>query len=257
MSRFNGIARALSAVVAGTLAASLALAQGTSEESAAAEAPVPRILPEHQTRYSAAMTLVGAGKKEEGLAQLQTLSEELRAELAEPGVDYFCHRGNDAEMARFVALKAMGNAERVRIVVMGDLPCNVLFSQAYQLVELKRLPEAREVLEQLLPMAPCNSSYKSELAHVLSLIGQPLRSLALYREAELNAEFDDQDEQAHRRAVALRGQGYALVELGRWDEAEAAYRKSLTHEPDSPLAKGELTFIRDQRPKAAASQKPS
>ena len=119
------------------------------------------------------------------------------------------------------------------------------------------MPEAKDVLERLLPMAPYNSQYKSELAHVLSMLGQPLRSLSLYREAESNAEFDGKDEQAHWHAVALRGQGYALVELGRWDEAEAAYRKSLTFEPDSQLAKGELGFIRDQRPKAQAPRDPS
>ena len=222
-----------------------------------AKAPAPRILPEHETRYGAALALVRAGKKEEGLARLQALSEELRAELAEPGVDYFCSRGNDSETVRVVALKMMGNAAPARIVVLGALPCNVQFSQAYLLVELKRMPEAKDVLERLLPMAPYNSQYKSELAHVLSMLGQPLRSLSLYREAESNAEFDGKDEQAHWHAVALRGQGYALVELGRWDEAEAAYRKSLTFEPDSQLAKGELGFIRDQRPKAQAPRDPS
>ncbi|WP_431288153.1 hypothetical protein [Roseateles chitinivorans] len=257
MNRIARIPRVLGVVAAGTLAASLALAQGAPAERVTANVPTPRILPEHETRYAAAAALVRAGKKEEGLVQLQKLNEELRGELAEPGVDYFCHRGNDAEMARFVGMKAMGNAAPARVVVLGVLPCNVQFSHAYMLVELERLPESREVLERLLPMAPFNSHYKSELAHVLSMLGQPLRSLSLYREAESDAEFDDKSEQAHRRAVALRGQGYALVELQRWDEAEAAYRKSLTFEPDNRLAKGELTFIRDQRPKAPAPQKPS
>jgi tetratricopeptide (TPR) repeat protein len=249
------VGRSMGIVVAAAFAATLAFAQ--TEPATTAAAKTPRILSEHQARYRAALLLVRSGKKEEGLAQLQKLSEDLRAELSEPGVDYFCNRGNDSETVHFVALKTMGNAAPTRIVVLGDLPCNVLFSQAYMLVESKRMPEARDVLERLLPMAPFNSAYKSELAHVLSMLGQPLRSLSLYREAEANAEFDGKDEQAHQRAVALRGQGYALVELGRWDEAEAAYRKSLTYEPDSQLAKGELAFIRDQRPKASAPQKPS
>lgn len=250
----------LAACTAGLLTASLATAQSAPGEGAGATKHVAQILPEHQTRYSAAAALVHAGKKEEGLAQLQKLSEELRGELSEPGVDYFCDRGNASETARFIGLKTMGNAAPARIVVLGNLPCNVQFGEAYLLVELKRVPEAREVLERLLPMAPFNSGYKSEFAHVLSMLGQPLRSLSLYREAESDAEFDAKDEQAHCRAVALRGQGYALVELGRWDEAEAAYLKSLTFEPESRLAKGELTFIRDQRQKAPTPptpQKPS
>ena len=45
------------------------------------------------------------------------------------------------------------------------------------------------------------------------------------------------------RAHALRGRGYALTELGRLDDAEAAYRESLKDEPGSATAKHELDYI--------------
>ena len=52
------------------------------------------------------------------------------------------------------------------------------------------------------------------------------------------------------KCVALRGQGYILVELHRLDEAEAAYRKCMALVPDEPKSKAELGYIAEQRKKA-------
>jgi tetratricopeptide (TPR) repeat protein len=45
------------------------------------------------------------------------------------------------------------------------------------------------------------------------------------------------------RALLYRGRGFALTELGRLDEAEAAYNESLTLEPGNPRALHELKYI--------------
>jgi tetratricopeptide (TPR) repeat protein len=50
------------------------------------------------------------------------------------------------------------------------------------------------------------------------------------------------------KGALLRKRGYVLVELGRWDEAEAAYRQSLVEDPNSAVAKGELDYIAKNRP---------
>lgn len=49
-------------------------------------------------------------------------------------------------------------------------------------------------------------------------------------------------------ANALRKRGYVLIELERWDEAEAAYKESLKLEPDDETAQGELEYITANRP---------
>lgn len=51
------------------------------------------------------------------------------------------------------------------------------------------------------------------------------------------------------KAALLRKRGYVLVELGRWDEGEAAYRASLVEDPGNATAKGELDYIAQSRPK--------
>ncbi|MDR3513143.1 MAG: tetratricopeptide repeat protein [Caulobacteraceae bacterium] len=45
------------------------------------------------------------------------------------------------------------------------------------------------------------------------------------------------------RARLYRSRGYALTELHRLDEAERAYRDSLTLDPDNPRANNELAYI--------------
>lgn len=48
-------------------------------------------------------------------------------------------------------------------------------------------------------------------------------------------------------ASLLRKRGFSLVELGRLDEAQAAYEESLKTEPDNAAALGELEYIRGLR----------
>lgn len=59
------------------------------------------------------------------------------------------------------------------------------------------------------------------------------------------------------RAKAQRGRGYALIELNRLDEAEAAYNESLKLEPGNGLALRELRYIADARAGQAKSEAPS
>jgi Flp pilus assembly protein TadD len=49
---------------------------------------------------------------------------------------------------------------------------------------------------------------------------------------------------------ALRGQGYALVELHRLDDAAAAYKACLKLEPGEPKSLGELGYIDGLRAKS-------
>jgi tetratricopeptide (TPR) repeat protein len=49
------------------------------------------------------------------------------------------------------------------------------------------------------------------------------------------------------RAVALRGKGFVLIELGQLDEAERHFHESLRLDPDSEVAKNELRYIAQLR----------
>ena len=57
-----------------------------------------------------------------------------------------------------------------------------------------------------------------------------------------------------RVARALRGQGAALIDLKRLDEAEVVFLRSLELDPDSKIAKHELEYIREQRKHQAGNK---
>lgn len=76
----------------------------------------------------------------------------------------------------------------------------------------------------------------------------------LHRSGEALADYrlalqlvDRYPSNAGMKAIALRGLGYILVELGDLPGAERAYQDSLTADPDNALAKRELQYIRDRQ----------
>lgn len=123
--------------------------------------------------------------------------------------------------------------------------CEAMLVKGYALNELKRSAEAEQVLAALVKHAPSNAHYLAEYAYTVRVNGDLRRSLDLYERAE-KAASDVSDR--HWRAVALRGQGYALTELQRWDDAVKAYQKSMKFEPDSDVARNELQYIEEHRP---------
>lgn len=128
--------------------------------------------------------------------------------------------------------------------------CDAMLVKGYALNELKRPTEAAEVLESLVGHDPNNPQYLIEFAYTVRVNGQLQRSLDLYKQAEkLASKLHDHENAAHWRAAALRGQGYAYTDLQQWDDAVKAYQRSLKYEPGSDIAKNELRYIEEHRPR--------
>jgi tetratricopeptide (TPR) repeat protein len=126
--------------------------------------------------------------------------------------------------------------------------CDAMLVKGYALNDLKRSAEAAQVLETLVGHDPNNAQYLIEYAYTVRVNGQLERSLDLYKQAEkLASKLQNQEGAAHWRAAALRGQGYAYIDLQRWDDAVKAYQRSLKYEPGNDLAKNELQFIEQHR----------
>ena len=95
---------------------------------------------------------------------------------------------------------------------------------------------------------PDDASLVSELTNTLATTGQSEEALHIVDEfLASHGMLDD-----HDHALMLRRRGYALVELGRLDEGEAAYTESQKYEPDSTVAKSELEYIHSQKAKTSA-----
>ena len=62
-------------------------------------------------------------------------------------------------------------------VVHSSVLCQSMYGRAYALVELRRIPEARDTLERLLRMAPFNAQFLIEYGNLLSRMREPAKAL--------------------------------------------------------------------------------
>jgi tetratricopeptide (TPR) repeat protein len=118
-----------------------------------------------------------------------------------------------------------------------------LFQFGFILVAGGAYDRAIEILEMGERLEPTNPLFAMEKAHAIGRLGDWAGALSLYESIDAVGPFVS----ALDYAMALRGKGSALLELGRLDEAEAAYRKSLEVEPENRLAVSELVGIASLR----------
>ncbi|MFZ5669034.1 MAG: hypothetical protein ACOY4K_06045 [Pseudomonadota bacterium] len=117
------------------------------------------------------------------------------------------------------------------------------FLLGFRAVDRRAPQEALEWLDRGLALQPNEPRLTAEKAAALTLLRRWADTPAMC-DAALDANpFMGKT----TRALLLRNKGFALIELGRLDEAEAAYVESRTYEPDSPVAAQELDYIRRLR----------
>jgi tetratricopeptide (TPR) repeat protein len=148
-------------------------------------------------------------------------------------------------------LQGFMKADHVDVNVSVDNDwCDAMLVKGYALDELKRPAEAAQILETLVGHDPNNTQYLVEYAYAVRASGQLERALELYKQAgRVASKVQDKESAAHWQAAALRGQGYALIDLQRWDDATKAYQRSLKYEPGSELSQKELQYIEQHRPR--------
>ncbi len=104
-------------------------------------------------------------------------------------------------------------------------------------------------LQRGLQLSPEDVELLNELGAAYNKCGQWEAALETYSRAfELGVSADSQ-------ARSLRGRGYALIELERYDEARSSYLESLEMDPESKIAQAELAEI-DQAEKRRPTKKP-
>ena len=128
------------------------------------------------------------------------------------------------------------------------------YGKAYALIEMGRPDEAMAALDMALELAPYNPQFLSERGHVYQMRKMWSEMLASNLSAEEFAQFaSPEDRRDIEHARALRGQGFALIELDRLQEAEDRFLESLKIDPSSLVARNELDYIQQLRSKTRKS----
>lgn len=141
---------------------------------------------------------------------------------------------------------------KTNAVAYSSLWGNAYYLKAFALVDLKQLPEALNAIDAAIQLAPYRSMFHSERGAIFDVLKNPAAALASYQTAEQMArEFSPEARRNTDLTRALRGQGYALIEAGRLDEATQAYEKVLVIDAYDKRAAGQLNYIVRTREKQA------
>jgi tetratricopeptide (TPR) repeat protein len=144
----------------------------------------------------------------------------------------------------------MAARDKVAAVAVPPGYCTALYLKGYALVDLGRVAEAKAIYERLLVLAPIYAQYQTEYGQLIRLEKDWPRMLAICTKAGEAAGIADPAIRPIQQGAALRCQGYALVELHRYDEAEKRYHDALALNANDAVAQHELGYITQQRAKA-------
>ena len=147
-----------------------------------------------------------------------------------------------------VYLIPAAHEKRAAVVVDGTL-CNAYFLRGYAEVDLGKVAAAQADYEHVLTLSPSNPHYLNEVGQFHSRMHDWAGALALFHRAEIVANSAATGRADAELGLALRGIGYVDVELGKLDEAEAAYRRCLEIDANDQKAKAELGYVLNLRAK--------
>lgn len=166
---------------------------------------------------------------------------------------------SQAEALMYMVQAATSTSEPKKgAIVVSQSWSDALYLKAYALIELKRLPEAKNNLEAAIAMAPRNSQYLGELANFHIGAGDLQKAFTMFEQAAAAArDFSPPTVKNAELARAWRGMGYVYVERNQLDEAEKIYLDCLALDPKDRRAQGELIYVREQRFKRGVGQLPS
>ena len=221
---------------------------------AAAAPPVAVLTPEEIAR----LLEEGAGVLKQGMPEValtkyfEPVNQSFMRQTAKAGADDEIYASHGAtEAAAYAAKVAKRNESantQLRMVTVDGAWTDALVLKARALVELKRTGDAISAVDQATIISPAYPSPWNELGSIYQNEKDWEKSQGAYRSAEnVAGAVDDKALQTQMLTTALRGQAFALTELGRLDESEALYKRCLKINPgDSAAAEG-LSHISERR----------
>ena len=138
-------------------------------------------------------------------------------------------------------------------VVLDGALCNAYFLRGFAEIDLGKLPEAQADYDRALALSPSNPHYLNEIGQFHSRLHDWAGALGYFHRAEAAKTLAAAGRVDAEQALALRGIGYVDVELGKLDEAEAAYRRCLEIDANDQKAKAELGYVLNLRAKQASA----
>jgi len=198
---------------------------------------------EDDTTLDAARTAIGGQQPDAALRLLEPLRVRLEAKAAKEKRRVY----SSQTPTQLLTYMMMAARDKVDAVDLGPNLAEANFWEAFALTDARRDAEAGPYYERAAALSPLNPQYLCELAHWHAMRKKTDVALGFYQSCFDNVGFGPEDAVQHRKAIALRGKGYVLIDMGKLGEAEKAYRDSLAIEPNAKVALDDLKYIAQQR----------
>lgn len=194
--------------------------------------------------------LIRANKPGEAIVVLDGLISAKEAEPKTKTVQVYCARTPEETL-----IYMMGAAtQKLSAVAVEPTWCDAIFLKGFALVDLGQHQEARKWIEKAVAMAPHNAHYKAELAESYKTERNWEKAYALFEQAAEDARtYSPEDSKTRELGRGLRGMGFALIEMGRLDEARKLFEEALKLDHNDAKAKNELQYISEQEAKRAVN----
>jgi Flp pilus assembly protein TadD len=201
-----------------------------------------------------ARALIQQQQPRAGLEKCEKVIGRFKDHYANREEKVYCARGSTESLGYLLQATAdidKGKFEKgkKKAIVLSGTWASAYFMKGYALQDLNRIADAKTALKQALELSPWNSHYLSELGSVYKIEKNWKEAKATFEAAEEHAAVSPDDRKAAELALARRGLGYVLVELGQLDEAEKKYLQCLKDDPDDKKAAAELKYVRDLKAK--------
>src|SRR3569623_997166 len=194
----------------------------------------------------AALEAIKAGRPQEAGDALAPVIAAYEADQAKEKRRLYC----GMSMTESLAYMALPDPDKKGAVALPPGYCTALYLKGFALIDLNRIADARAVNQRVVALAPFH-------AHFLSELGQSSRyeknwpmMLETCKHAEGVIDLATDESKMQDLTFARHGRGDALIELGRFDEAEKLYHQCLELDPNDAHSKNELIYIAEQRKKA-------
>jgi len=202
-----------------------------------------------------AISMIHAGKIQEAIdGPLTDVVTRLEKQYANSPDQVYSPRG-PALRADYAALEA-GDKKHPghgkRIVNIGPSWAMAYWARGYGYSDLGRYAEAEVELNKALQLSPKDSQFLGELAFVAQRENRYDDSFKLYRAAIRNIDLMDTWKDPEKNDFLCRaygGQGFDLLQLKRYDEADKAYQNCLKIAPNDAKAKAGVESVRAARGK--------
>ena len=192
--------------------------------------------------------MLQSGKAADAIDILDPILADYERSYADEKRTLYCAEDDSEAQLYEDAAKASGKTD---YLVIDQGWCFALWAKGYALVDIHKIRDGLPFLERAVAMAPYRAQYLSELGNAYQELRQWDKALAVFTRAAESSERLMDSYRIRMLTRAWRGMGFNLIELGRWDEAEAMFRKCLEFNPNDDKAKNELTYIQQKRPRKA------